>query len=82
MALSPAEPSDEVFTKNSFVAVVANRSLDGVKQYPPEIDIFFANPNQMELDPQKEFVMVAAGHGYLEASRHTLRALQKMSTER
>lgn len=79
VALSPAL---DMFEKICRVAVVAARPLAGVQQNPPEIDIFFATPDQIELDPQQEWVMVECKDGYFEGSRHTLRALQKMTSER
>ena len=78
LALSPA---DDCFRTTCIVVVVAARPLEGVKMNPPEVDVFFANSNDIEIDPQKEFVMVEARTGYLEATRHTLGALQKLSNE-
>ncbi|EGD92834.1 DEAD box helicase [Trichophyton tonsurans CBS 112818] len=79
VALSPASDS---FQNKCVVATVAARPLDGLKASPPEIDIFFARPEDFEFDYQQEWVMVEARVGYFEASRHTLSALQKMSDER
>jgi len=64
------------------VATVAARPLAGLEQNPPEIDLFFATPSDLELDPAREWIMVAERSGYYEAARHTLVALQKMSRER
>jgi helicase required for RNAi-mediated heterochromatin assembly 1 len=75
-------PTQDMFEKICRVAVVAARPLAGVQQNPPEIDIFFATPDQIELDPQQEWVMVECKDGYFEGSRHTLCALQKMTSER
>ena len=64
------------------MATVAARPLENVTKNPPEVDIFFARPEEIEFDPQKEWVMVQSHSGYYEASRHTMTALQKMTKER
>lgn len=79
VALTPAE---DMFKKVCRVAVVAARPLAGVSQNPPEIDVFFADPDEIDIDPQQEWVMVEARTGYFEAHRHTLVGLQKLSQER
>ena len=79
VALTPA--SDNFKTK-CIIAVVAARPLDGVNTSPPEIDIYFARPEEMELDPQMEFVMVEARSGYLEATKHVMKAIQKLTIEK
>jgi helicase required for RNAi-mediated heterochromatin assembly 1 len=79
VALTPAH---DMFEKICRVAIVAARPLAGVQQNPPEIDIIFATPDQIELDPRQEWVMVECRDGYFEGSRHTLRALQKLTNER
>ncbi|KAL9011706.1 MAG: hypothetical protein Q9173_003471 [Seirophora scorigena] len=48
---------------------------------PPEIDIFFGSPDEIEIDPQQEWVMVESSIGYFEAYRHTLLSLQKIAAE-
>ncbi|KAJ5104558.1 ATP binding protein [Penicillium alfredii] len=58
------------------------KPLDKVNRDPPEIDIFFANLEDICFDPQKEWIMVEARSEYYEAHRHTMTALQKLSTER
>ncbi|OJJ48392.1 hypothetical protein ASPZODRAFT_165273 [Penicilliopsis zonata CBS 506.65] len=78
VALSPAE---DCFQKTCLVAVVAARPLEGIKQQPPEIDIFFSRPQDIHFDPQQEWIMVEARTGYFEASRYTMAALQKMTVE-
>ncbi|KAF9891202.1 hypothetical protein FE257_004766 [Aspergillus nanangensis] len=78
IALSPA---DDVFQRKCIVAIVAARPLAGVQQQPPEIDIYFARPEETEFDPQQEWIMVEAKTGYYEALRHTMTALQKMNRE-
>jgi helicase required for RNAi-mediated heterochromatin assembly 1 len=74
-------PEIDSFQTICIIAVVAARSLDGVKQVPPEIDIYFATPEDTFFDPQQEWVMVEAKTGYFEATRHTLVALQKLMSE-
>ncbi|PGH16195.1 hypothetical protein AJ79_01962 [Helicocarpus griseus UAMH5409] len=74
-------PASDMFKSKCSVAVVAARPLEGLKNVPSEIDIFFARAEDAEFDPQQEFVMVEARNGYYEASRHTLTALQKMGRE-
>lgn len=61
---------------------MAARPLNGVKQHPPEIDIYFARSIDADFDPHQEWVMVEARDGYFESMRHTMTALQKMSRER
>jgi helicase required for RNAi-mediated heterochromatin assembly 1 len=75
-------PADDRFQSICVVAVVAARPLEGVKAQPPEIDIFFAHPEDADFDTQREWLMVEAKTGYYEASRHTLAALQRMAMEK
>lgn len=63
------------------VGIVAARPLMGLNFNPPEIDIFFGGPDEMEFDPQQEWVMVESSRGYFEAYRHTLVSLQKLAME-
>ncbi|KAJ5832063.1 ATP binding protein [Penicillium riverlandense] len=79
VALSPVQ---DCFDTKCIVGVVAARPLENITKEPPEIDIFFARPEQTEFDPQQEWIMVEAGSGYYEAYRHTMKALQKLSSER
>ncbi|GFF26084.1 ATP binding protein, putative [Aspergillus udagawae] len=79
VALSPANDS---FRSKCVIAVVAARPLEGVKQEPPEIDIFFAQPEDANFDPHQEWTMVEARTGYYEAMRHTMTALQRLNRER
>jgi hypothetical protein len=79
VALSPAS---DCFQSKCVVAVVAARPLEGVKQQPPEIDVFFARAEDADFNPQQEWVIVEAKSGYYEANRHTMTALQKMARER
>lgn len=78
VALTPVK---DMFRTVCQIAIVAARPLTGVQQNPPEIDIFFAAPDELELDPQQEWVMAECRDGYFEAYRHTLRSLQHMATE-
>lgn len=78
IALSPA---NDMFKSICKVGVVAARPLSGVNSNPPEIEIFFGSPDEIEIDPQQEWVMVESSLGYFEAYRHTLASLQKMATE-
>ncbi|KAL8826843.1 MAG: hypothetical protein Q9191_003549 [Dirinaria sp. TL-2023a] len=73
-------PQDH-FQSICIVAVVAARALAGLELDPPEIDIFFASPDEIEIDPQQEWIMVESRNGFFESHRHTLKALQKMSKE-
>lgn len=79
MALSPV---GDCFKSKCVVATVAARPVDAVTKEPPEIDIFFSQPENAEFDPQKEWIMVEPRHGYYEASRYTMAALQRMPRER
>ncbi|RLL98124.1 hypothetical protein CFD26_105657 [Aspergillus turcosus] len=79
VALSPASDS---FRSKCVIAVVAARPLEGVKQEPPEIDIFFSQPEDADFDPHQEWIMVEARTGYYEALRHTMTALQRLNRER
>ncbi|EEH33080.2 helicase required for RNAi-mediated heterochromatin assembly 1 [Paracoccidioides lutzii Pb01] len=74
-------PANDMFKSKCIVAVVAARPLEELKKNPSEIDIFYAQADEAEFDPQKEFVMVEARSGYYEAARHTLAALQKMARD-
>ncbi|KAI4214423.1 MAG: hypothetical protein LQ351_003176 [Letrouitia transgressa] len=74
-------PANDMFQTICKVAVIASRPLVGVQQNPPEVDIYFASPDEIEIDPQQEWVMVESAVGYFEAQRHTLKSLQKMAVE-
>lgn len=78
VALTPAQ---DMFKSICKVAVVAARPLSGLQSNPPSIDLFFAKPEDIEIDPQQEWVMVESSEGYFEAYRHTLKSLQKMALE-
>ena len=64
------------------MAVIAARPLEGLNHNPPEIDIFFAAPNEIQIDPQEEWLMVESRNGFYEGHRHTLQSLQMLAKER
>lgn len=73
------------FSSICIVAVVASRPLSTVDvDYPekPRVQLYLGNPDELEIDPQQEFLMVEASNGYWESTRHILKALQKMADER
>jgi helicase required for RNAi-mediated heterochromatin assembly 1 len=78
VALSPA---DDAFKTTCILAVVAARPLSALEQNPPEIDLFFARPEDQEIDPMKKWIMVECRASFFEASRHTLLALQHLMRE-
>ena len=79
VALSPAK---DKFQSKCIIALVAARPIAGVEDSPPQIDIYFSRTEEIEIDPQREWIMLEAKTGYYEAARHTLKALQKLGTER
>ena len=74
-------PHNDGFKKICLVAVIAGRTIAGLEQNPPEIDMFFAAPDEIEIDPHQEWLMVESRNGFFEACRHPLRSLQKMAKE-
>jgi helicase required for RNAi-mediated heterochromatin assembly 1 len=72
---------DDMFKSICKVAVVAARPLDGLRLNPPQIDLFFAHPNELELDPDTEWLMIEERSSFFEAQRHIMTALQKMTIE-
>nr|POF07036.1 helicase required for rnai-mediated heterochromatin assembly 1 [Quercus suber] len=74
-------PKDDMFKHTAVVATVASRSIAGVLKDPPELDLFIARADELEIDPAKEWVMVEDRSSYFEAGRHTLLGLQKMAQE-
>ena len=78
-------PIGDRFRTTCIVAIVASRRLSNIDVSPPRkphIHLYIADPSQIEIDPQVEYLMVEASNGYWEASRHVLRALQLMTDER
>ena len=63
------------------VAVIAARPLEGLNHNPPEIDIFFAAPDEIQIDPQEEWLMAESRNGFYEGHRHTLQSLQMLAKE-
>ncbi|KAH7112883.1 P-loop containing nucleoside triphosphate hydrolase protein [Dendryphion nanum] len=78
VALSPAEDN---FKKQIILATVAARTASALNQNPPEIDLFFARSEELEIDPMKKYIMVENRSSFFEASRHTMLAIQKMVRE-
>ena len=79
VALSPSKDQFQTICR---MAVVAARPITGVTQNPPQVDLFWASPEDAEIDPNEEFVMLEAKSGYIEASRHMLVAMQKLAHEK
>jgi helicase required for RNAi-mediated heterochromatin assembly 1 len=79
VALSPA---NDAFKSQCILATVAARPLSGLEAAnPPEIDLFFARPQDFQLDTMRKWIMVECRSSFFEASRHTLSALQHMMHE-
>ena len=74
-------PVHDVFNTICKVGIVAARPLTGVQSNPPEVDIFFGSPDELEIDPQQEWIMAESSEGYFEAYRHTLASLQHLAME-
>ncbi|KAI0585805.1 Superfamily I DNA and RNA helicase and helicase subunits [Pyrenophora tritici-repentis] len=74
-------PTDNAFQTQCALAIVAARPLSALEQNPPEIDLFFARPEDQEIDPMRKYMMVECRTSFFEASRHTLLALQHMMRE-
>ncbi|KAJ5575725.1 hypothetical protein N7535_002651 [Penicillium sp. DV-2018c] len=81
-ALIALTPKEDAFSTKCVPGVVACRLAENIEKDPPEVDIFLASPEDMEIDPQQEWLMVEHRVGYYEATRHTMTALQKLSKER
>jgi len=79
VALTHAKDKFDTICK---IAVVAARPLSFLYTNPPTVELYFNSVDELELDPQQEWIMIEARSGYYEANRHTLRALQKMATEK
>ncbi|PPJ54055.1 hypothetical protein CBER1_02950 [Cercospora berteroae] len=74
-------PADDKFKSKAIVATVAARPLEHLKFDPPELDLFFASADDLEIDPAIEWLMIEDKSGLYEANRHTLLALQRMMRE-
>ena len=78
-------PIGDRFRTTCILAIVASRrlsSVDVLLPLKPRIHLYLADPAQLEIDPQVEYLMVEGSNGYWEASRHVLRSLQSMTIER
>jgi len=49
---------------------------------PPKLDIFCSNPDDIEIDPSKTWLLIEARNSYFEARRHIMTGLQKLANER
>jgi helicase required for RNAi-mediated heterochromatin assembly 1 len=78
VALSPV---DDAFQTTCVLATIAARPISALQQNPPEIDLFFARPQDQEVDPMKKWIMIECRASFFEASRHTLLALQHLMRE-
>ncbi|KAF2004085.1 hypothetical protein P154DRAFT_65985 [Amniculicola lignicola CBS 123094] len=78
VALSPA---DDTFQTKCIIATVAARPISALSQNPPEIDLFFARSDDVEIDPMRKWIMVECRASFFESSRHTMTALQHMARE-
>lgn len=74
-------PANDNFRSKCIVAIIAARPIELLECSPPEVDIYFGSIEDIQIDPQVGFTMVESKQGYFEASRHTLRAIQKLSKE-
>lgn len=61
------------------VATVAARPDSEAEQ--GRIDLFFARPEDIEIDTNKRWLMLEERAGFFEAQRYTLQALQRMVHE-
>lgn len=80
-AIVALTPAGDMFQSVCHVAVIAARPIAGLEQNPPEIDVFFGAADEVEIDPQQEWVMVESRNGFYEGHRHTLQGLQKLAKE-
>ncbi|KAJ5345373.1 hypothetical protein N7452_003377 [Penicillium brevicompactum] len=75
-------PVGDNFRTKCLVVTVASRPLENVTKNPPEVDLFVRSFDNLDLDPQKPWLMVQSSLGYFEATKHTMTALQKLATEK
>ncbi|KAK5115668.1 hypothetical protein LTR62_000757 [Meristemomyces frigidus] len=80
VVLTPAKDMYKT-AKRTIVATVAGRPLSGLELNPPEIDLYFARAEELEIDPAEVWVMIEERQGFYEAHRHTLLGLQMMMRE-
>ena len=74
-------PADAIFRSVAHIAVVAARPLAGLQEDPPCIDVFFASPEQIEIDPQREWLLVESRNGFYEGHRNVMLGLQMLTKE-
>jgi helicase required for RNAi-mediated heterochromatin assembly 1 len=74
---------EDGFSKGCKIAIVAQRPYEGgLDQFPPQVDITWADPSEAVLDPEREMYMIEARTGFYEGARHTLIGLQLAASER
>ncbi|RFU76412.1 hypothetical protein TARUN_5854 [Trichoderma arundinaceum] len=76
-------PSSDCFRRICIVATVATRSFNGRAkptednpESPPQIELFWANPDEAVIDVAADLVMLEANIGYFESVRYTMVGLQ------
>lgn len=74
-------PANDNFQNKVVAVTVAARPLSLLEKDPPEIDLYFARPEEIEIDPATEWVMIEDRSAFSEADRHVMLALQKMTGE-
>ena len=77
-------PASDGFKTICIPAIVASRLLENLEVEPPlkpSIWIYVGDINQLQIDPQQQWLMIECTQGYWEAYRHTLKALQKVRLE-
>ncbi|KNG46299.1 dead box helicase [Stemphylium lycopersici] len=80
-SLVALSPTDDAFQTQCVLAIVAARPLSALEQNPPEIDLFFARPEDQEIDPARKWIMLECRASFFEANRHTLLTLQHLMRE-
>ncbi|XP_014552826.1 hypothetical protein COCVIDRAFT_19177 [Bipolaris victoriae FI3] len=80
-SLVALSPTDDAFKTQCVLAIVAARPISALEQNPPTIDLFFARPEDQEIDPMRKWIMVESRASFFEANRHTLLALQQLMRE-
>ena len=78
VALTPAK---DMFQKHCIVAIVAARPLSNLARSPPELDLYFADNSDLNVEAHEDYVMIEGRNGFYEAHRHTMKTLQHMSQE-
>ncbi|KAI9711490.1 MAG: hypothetical protein M1820_002053 [Bogoriella megaspora] len=74
-------PEQNAFSTKCILATVAARPLESLQMRPPQIDLYFANPQDINIDTLQHYTMVEGRGGFFEAHRWTMTALQHMSQE-